>query len=47
MVEGAVTPAIVCFLEHDSEKWKPLFRKDYAPPMIQSMVATLLKAIML
>jgi len=32
---------------HDPEKWKPLFRKGYARPMIQCMVATLIKAGML
>jgi hypothetical protein len=32
---SAVTAKTICFsnrsLEHDSEKWKPAFRKDHAP----------------
>jgi hypothetical protein len=32
-------------LEHDPEKWIPVFRKDHAPPKIQSAMTIQPKAI--
>src|SRR4029078_729869 len=34
-------------LEHDPEKWIPVFRKDHAPPKIWSAMTIQLKAIAL
>jgi hypothetical protein len=28
-------------LEHDPEKWKPVFRKDHAPPKYRSAIASI------
>jgi len=34
-------------LEHDPEKWIPVFRKDHAPPKIESVMTIQPKAITL
>jgi hypothetical protein len=34
--EGRDDPSMA--LEHDPEKWKPVFRKDHAQTRIQSMI---------
>jgi hypothetical protein len=30
-----------CALEHDPEKWIPVFRKDHAPPKISSVIRSI------
>jgi hypothetical protein len=30
-IHGNILPGFGEMLEHDPEKWKPVFRKDYAP----------------
>jgi len=35
----------VTFLEHDPEKWKPVFRKDHAPPKKSGAQSISLKTI--